>query len=115
MAFHDAAINSKDFAGATQFIGGRYVQHNPLIADGLDGFKAFLGTLREKFPELRAEPKRLFAEGDFVIVQTHGVRAPSERGSAIVDIFKLEDGKIVEHRDVIQPIPEKALNQNGMF
>jgi predicted SnoaL-like aldol condensation-catalyzing enzyme len=71
--------------------------------------------LRETFPELRAEVKRIFAEGDFVIAHTHGVREPGQRGTAIVDIFRLENGRIVEHWDVMQPIPETALNDNGMF
>jgi predicted SnoaL-like aldol condensation-catalyzing enzyme len=71
--------------------------------------------LRETFPELRAEVKCIFAEGDFVIAHTHGVREPGQRGTAIVDIFRLENGRIVEHWDVMQPIPETALNDNGMF
>jgi len=115
MAFYEAAINRKDFEAAAKFIGARYVQHNPLIADGIDGFQTFVGYLRQTFPKLRAEIKRIFADGDFVIVHTHGIREPGQRGSAIVDIFRLEGGKIVEHWDVMQPVPENASNQNGMF
>ena len=115
MAFYQAAINGKDFDAAAKFIGARYVQHNPLIADGIDGFKTFVGYLQQTFPKLRAEIKRIFADGDFVIVHTHGVREPGQRGSAIVDIFRLEGGKIVEHWDVMQPVSETASNQNGMF
>jgi len=115
LAFYEAGIQRKDFAAASRFIGERYVQHNPLIADGVEGFAAFIGSLKERFPNLRAEIKRVFAEGDFVIAHVHGVREPGQRGTAIVDIFKLEDGKIVEHWDVMQPIPEDAANPNGMF
>lgn len=59
----------------------------------------------------------MFADGDYVIVHVHAVREPGTRGSAIVDIFKLENGKIVEHWDVdvVQPILEKAANTDGMF
>ena len=113
--FYDAAINRKDFEAASKFFGPRYVQHNPNAPDGIEGFKAFLGFLREKFPQSRSEIKRVWAEGDYVIVHVHAVRTPGTRGSAIVDIFKLENGKIVEHWDVIQEIPEKAANTNGMF
>jgi predicted SnoaL-like aldol condensation-catalyzing enzyme len=115
LAFYEAGLNRKDFDAAAKFIGPRYVQHNPLIADGLDGFKAFIGYLRETFPRLRAEIKNVVAEGDLVVAHVHGVRVPGQRGSAIVDIFRLEDGKIVEHWDVMQPIPEDTAHQNGMF
>jgi predicted SnoaL-like aldol condensation-catalyzing enzyme len=64
---------------------------------------------------IEAGIKRIFAERDFVIAHLHGVRRPGQRGSAIVDIFRLEAGKIVEHWDVIQPVPEDAANPNGMF
>ena len=113
--FYEAAINRKDFEAASKFFGPRYVQHNPNAPDGIEGFKAFLGFLREKFPQSRSEIKRVWAEGDYVIVHVHAVRTPGARGSAIVDIFKLENGKIVEHWDVVQEIPEKAANNNGMF
>ncbi len=113
--FYESAINHKDFEEAVKFIGGRYVPHNPLIADGPQGLKAFLSFLKASFPKLRGEIKNVFADGDYVVLHTHGVRVPGERGSAIMDIFKLEEGKIVEHWDVIQPIPENSANQSGMF
>lgn len=113
--FYEKAINQKDFEAASKHFGNRYVQHNPVAADGPEGLKAFLGFLKEKFPQSRSEIKRVFADGDYVILHVHAVREPGTRGSAIVDIFKLEGGKIVEHWDVIQPIPEKAANNNSMF
>jgi len=75
----------------------------------------FYEKAEEKFPNSRSEIKRVFADGDYVILHVHAVREPGTRGNAIVDIFRLEDGKIVEHWDVVQPIPEKAANPNGMF
>jgi predicted SnoaL-like aldol condensation-catalyzing enzyme len=113
--FYEKAINQKNFEAAAVHFGPRYTQHNPNAADGPAGLKAFLGFLREKFPASRSEVKRVFAEGDYVILHVHAVREPGTRGSAIVDIFKLEGGKIVEHWDVVQPVPDKALNANGMF
>ena len=114
-AFYDAAVNQKDFEKASRYLGARYTQHNPLAADGREGFKGFIAFLKDKFPNNRSEIKRIFADGDYVIVHVHAVREPGTRGNAIVDIFKLEDGKVVEHWDVIQPIPEKTANDNGMF
>ena len=55
------------------------------------------------------------SEGDFVVLHVHSVREPGQRGRAIVDMFRLENGKIVEHWDVIQDVPEKAANNNTMF
>lgn len=115
LEFYDAGLNRKDFEAAAKFFGSRYVQHNPTAPDGIEGFKAFLSFLREKFPDSRSEIKRSFAEGDYVILHVHSVREQGTRGRAIVDIFKLEDGKIVEHWDVVQDVPEKAANSNGMF
>ncbi|MEO3786063.1 nuclear transport factor 2 family protein [Actinocorallia sp. B10E7] len=116
LAFYEVGLNQKDFEAASKLIGNRYVQHNPRIADGIEGFAAFLGQLREDFPALRAEVKHIFADGDFVIAHVHGVRVPGQSGTAIVDIFRFdENGKIVEHWDVMQPIPETAENENGMF
>jgi predicted SnoaL-like aldol condensation-catalyzing enzyme len=113
--FYEKAINQKNYEAAAVHFGPRYTQHNPNAADGPEGLKAFLGFLREKFPASRSEVKRVFAEGDYVILHVHAVREPGTRGSAIVDIFKPEGGKIVEHWDVVQPVPDKALNANGMF
>lgn len=116
LAFYEAAINNKDFDAASAFIGERYVQHNPQIADGAEGFRRRVSFIKETFPELRAEVKNIIAEGDFVMAHVHGVRVPGQRGTAIVDIFRLdEDGKLIEHWDVMQDIPEHSDNPNGMF
>jgi predicted SnoaL-like aldol condensation-catalyzing enzyme len=113
--FYEKGLNQKNFEAAAQHFGPRYIQHNPNAPDGIEGFKAFIAMRKEKFPNARSEIKRVFAEGDFVILHVHGVREPGERGVAIVDIFRLEKGKIVEHWDVVQPIPEQPANDNGMF
>lgn len=114
-AFYQAAIIDKDFASASRLVGPRYIQHNPLVADGIEGLEDFIDYLKATFPKLDADIKRIFAEGDYVIGHVHGVRVPGQPGSAIVDIFRLEHGKIVEHWDVMQPVPDDAANENGMF
>jgi predicted SnoaL-like aldol condensation-catalyzing enzyme len=115
MEFYEAAINKKDFDAASKYIGNRYVQHNPGAADGVEGFKAFLVFLRDKFPNYHSDIKRAFADGDYVILHVHNMSAPGVRGRAIMDIFKFENGKIVEHWDVAQDIPETPRNNNTMF
>ena len=116
IAFYDAALNKKDFEAAKKYFGAGYKQHNPLAADGPEGLKAFIAFIKDKFPNNKSEFKRVFADGDYVIVHVHAVREPGTRGIAIIDIFRLDGkGKIVEHWDVVQPIPEKSANENGMF
>ena len=115
LAFYDAAINKKDFETAKQYFGAYYKQHNPAAADGPEGLKGFIEFLKAKFPNSKSEFKRVFADGDYVILHVHAVREPGTRGNAIIDIFKLENGKVVEHWDAVQPIPETVQNNNGMF
>lgn len=113
--FYEKGLNQKDADAALAHVGNRYVQHNPNAADGPDGFRKFIGFLREKFPNSHSEIKRSFVDGDYVILHVHAVREPGSKGRAIVDIFKLEGGKIVEHWDVVQDIPETPANSNTMF
>jgi predicted SnoaL-like aldol condensation-catalyzing enzyme len=113
--FYAKALNDKDFEAAAKHFGPHYIQHNPNAADGIEGFKKFIEYRREKSPNAKSVIKRVLADGDMVILHVHAIREPGERGVAIVDIFRLENGKIVEHWDVVQPIPEKAANSNGMF
>ncbi len=113
--FYDKAINQKDFDGAAKYLGSRYTQHNPTAEDGPQGLKTFIQYLRKNFPDAHSEIKRVFAEDDYVILHVHSIREPNTRGRAIFDLFKLENGKIVEHWDAVQDIPEKSANPNGMF
>ena len=115
MAFYDKALNAKDFDAASKYLGSRYTQHNPTAKDGPEGLKAFIVFLKDKFPNGHSEIKQAFADGDYVILHVHAVREPGTRGNAIVDIFKLENGKVVEHWDAVQPIPDNPANGNTMF
>jgi predicted SnoaL-like aldol condensation-catalyzing enzyme len=112
---YEKGINQKDFEAAAKHFGPRYIQHNPRAADGAEGFKAFIAFLKEKFPNYRSDIKRVLADGDYVILHVHNVPEPGARGAAIVDIFRLENGKVVEHWDVRQDVPEKSANDNTMF
>jgi predicted SnoaL-like aldol condensation-catalyzing enzyme len=110
--------NNRDVEGAMSYIGDTYIQHNPWVADGPDAFRRFVTFLRDNFPDGRNEVKRVIADGDLVALHVHSVRVPGEEGRAIVDIFRTENGKIVEHWDVVQPIPREIyppINDNGYF
>jgi predicted SnoaL-like aldol condensation-catalyzing enzyme len=114
--FLDLAFNGRrPEEAAERHMGSTYTQHNPAAGDGRDAFIEFATGLNAQFPELQLEFKRLIAEGDFVCVHAHGKMTPDDRGVAAMDIFRLEDGKVVEHWDVSQPVPEESANSNGMF
>jgi len=115
LEFYDLAINKKDYEAALKYMGAEYRQHNPLVGEGKEGFKAFLAMLKKDFPEARSEVKRVFADGNYVIIHVHSMRVPNTRGRAIFDCFRFDNGKIVEHWDAIQDIPEKSAHENGMF
>ncbi len=112
--FYDLIINKKDFDAARKYVGPRYKQHNPLVKDGPEGLEEFVHFLRDNFPEARSEIKAVFADGDYVILHVLSYRNPTVK-RAIIEILRLEDGKVDEHWDVIQPIPETSANPNGMF
>lgn len=115
LKFYEAGLNRKDADAALQYVGPRYVQHNPNAADGPQGFRQFIAFLRDKYPDSHSDIVTSFVDGDHVILHVRAVREPGTRGNAIVDIFKLENGKIVEHWDVTQAIPEKTASGNPMF
>lgn len=112
--FYDLIINKKDFESARKYMGDHYKQHNPRVADGPDGLRTHVEDLKNNFPDVRSEIKRIIAEGDYVVLHVHSRRTPI-RQLAIIEIFRLENGKIAEHWDVVQEIPESSLNSNGMF
>ncbi|GAA3841377.1 nuclear transport factor 2 family protein [Streptomyces phyllanthi] len=111
----DQLIVDKDLSAIDAYWGPEYHQHNPNIPDGVAGVKAGLGAYFEQFPQLKVTPKRVVAEGDLVAVHSHYVNAPGERGQAIIDLFRVRGGKIVEHWDVIQDVPATSANDNTMF
>lgn len=118
LAFYDAALNEKDIEKAKEFLGDTYIQHNSMIADGPEAFLRFIEFRRQHHPQARNEVKRVIAENDLVALHVHSVLVPGTPGRRIVDIFRVEDGKVVEHWDVIQDIPEAVyppLNDNGLF
>jgi predicted SnoaL-like aldol condensation-catalyzing enzyme len=92
-----------------------YIQHNPMAKTGRDAAIAFLEPFFANTPGLNYEIKRIIADGNLVAVHARMRRAPEDRGSAVVDILRVEGCKIVEHWDVIQPVPETSANDNTMF
>ena len=97
------------------YVDPGYIQHNPIAPDGRDAAINALEPFLNSAPNYSYEIKHVLADGDLVAVHGWSHNGPADRGSAIVDIVRLKDGKIVEHWDVIQAIPEKSANPHPMF
>jgi predicted SnoaL-like aldol condensation-catalyzing enzyme len=116
LAFYRTAFNDhKPEEAVAKYVGDKYTQHNPQAADGKQAFIDFVNAFAKANPGLHIEVKRVVAEGDLVAVHVHLTLSPTDRGTAAIDFFRLENGKVVEHWDSVQPVPEKAANSNGMF
>jgi predicted SnoaL-like aldol condensation-catalyzing enzyme len=112
----DLAFNQKNPSEAVaRYVASNYRQHNPNAPDGPDGVVAFATAYLKANPELSMDFKRIIAEGEYVVIHSHQKRNPKDAGDAVVDIFRVEDGKLVEHWDIIQPVPSHAANRNTMF
>lgn len=116
MDFAEVVFQGKDpAAGARDFMGETYTQHNPQVPDGKDAFVGALSGMFEQTPDFSMDIKRVIADDDLVAIHSHVRTTAEERGMAVVDIFRVADGKIVEHWDILQPVPEEEANPNTMF
>ncbi|MDR6189958.1 nuclear transport factor 2 family protein [Agrobacterium pusense] len=113
--FYDTVFNKHEVEKGAAVIVDSYKQHNPVVPDGKKPFvDYFTGHFKEN-PQSKARIVRSAADGDLVYLHIHSTEKDGDRGRAIVDIFRVTDGKITEHWDVIQPVPETAANNNTMF
>lgn len=115
--FLDTVFNKHQVADAFQkYVGLVYIQHNPNVPDGIEAaVKGLTWVTTTRSPQLHLEIKRMVAEGDLVVAHTHQIRQPGDRGQAIIEIFRVQNGRIVEHWDVVEEVPETAKNNNTMF
>ena len=115
MAMFEAVLIPLDASRVDEFIGPDYVQHSQLAPPGRDALKEFLVYIKGENPDATHDIKRVLADGDFVVVHYHVRRWPGDPGFAVIDIFRCEDGMIVEHWDVLQDIDPNGPNAAGVF
>ncbi|ANL37473.1 MULTISPECIES: nuclear transport factor 2 family protein [Rhizobium] len=112
--FYDRFFNKHDVEAAS-VVAEDYRQHNPQVPDGKKPLVSFFTGFFKDNPQSKAEIVRTAADGDLVWLHVHATNGADDRGEAIVDVFRVRDGKIVEHWDVIQAVPKEAANKNTMF
>ena len=115
IAFYRMAYEGNPAQAVEMNIGDDYIQHNPDVADGTEGFIAYFNRMQEEYPEKSIDFVRSVAEGDLVALHTHQ-RWPGNEEYITMDFFRFdENGKIIEHWDSIQKIPEQSANPNTMY
>lgn len=116
MAFYDLMFNQcKPREAIEQYAGAEYIQHNPHVGDGKQAFIDYFETMAKDYPGKKVSFKRAIAEDDKVVLHCHQ-QWPGDLDYAGIDIFRLDqNGKIVEHWDVLQVVPTESKNDNGLF
>ena len=115
LAMYRDVLIAMDSSRVDDYIAPGYIQHSSLAEPTVEALKDFLDRVRADSPEARQTIHRSMADGDQVAVHVHVVRWPGDPGLAVIDWFRLEDGMIVEHWDVIQDVPKDPVNPMSMF
>lgn len=113
--FYNQFFNEHETEQSSSVLAQDYIQHNPEVPDGKAPFVNYFAGYFQENPDYQSEIVRSAADGDLVWLHVHSTNGEEDRGEAVVDIFRVEDGMIVEHWDVIQPVPEESANDNTMF
>jgi predicted SnoaL-like aldol condensation-catalyzing enzyme len=113
--FYDEVFNGHDADAAAKYLREDYIQHNPGVAQGRDGF---IEAFREKFaavPTFHLDIQRIIVEDDMAVVHIHATGLPGKSESVVVDIYRFQDGLLAEHWDCLMPIKPELIGNNNLF
>ena len=115
ISFYKMAYEGNPEEAVARYVGDRYIQHNPDVEDGPEGFISYFERMQEEYPEKSIEFVRCIAEDDLVALHTHQIW-PGNEEYITMDFLRFDkNGKIVEHWDSIQKIPGQSANNNTMY
>jgi predicted SnoaL-like aldol condensation-catalyzing enzyme len=113
--FYDVVINGQQYSRVYEFVDKNYIQHKPEVEDGPEGLLDFVRWIYSQSPQHKARIIRSFVDGDYVILHVHVINGAETKDIAVMDIFRVENGVLMEHWDVASPVPLNAKNDNGVF
>ncbi|MFM0527339.1 nuclear transport factor 2 family protein (plasmid) [Paraburkholderia strydomiana] len=116
LAFYKEAHFDGDVDGAiARYVGNTYIQHTAAAEDGVEGLRNYINFFLKTFPNAKGDIRRVIADGDIVAVHAHWTNLVSKNGDVGVDFFRVQDGRLVEHWDVMQAIPDASKNENTVY
>lgn len=113
--FYDVVINGQHYERAMGFLDSNYIQHKPEVETGPEGVLNFVRWVYQNSPQHKARIVRSFVEDNYVILHVHILNGVEAENIAVMDIFRVEKGKLMEHWDVACPVPATSRNSNGVF
>jgi predicted SnoaL-like aldol condensation-catalyzing enzyme len=113
--FYEIVINGQEYSRTDEFVDKNYIQHKPEVETGPEGLLDFVRGIYAQSPNHRAEIVRSFVDGDYVILHVHIINGVEASDIAVMDIFRVDNGMLMEHWDVACPVPETSRNINGVF
>jgi predicted SnoaL-like aldol condensation-catalyzing enzyme len=115
LEYYELAVNRHDLDAAETYQGDHYIQHDPNVRDGAEGLRELSEEFTGRFPDLRIDIERVFVEGDMVALHVRWSNGMTPGGEVGVDMFRLDNGKVVEHWGVVQPVPGRSANPNPII
>lgn len=116
LGLYETQFNTGDFEQVRRFYAPDFVDHNPEVPGGdLDGLERYVGEWASRFPDIELRIVRVLVDGDFVVLHVQGRLTPESEPDAVMEIWRVRDGLLAEHWEVVQPVAVNRANPNSVF